>query len=117
MKIDDFLFICRISRRYKGCRYIKYAIELINEVEDDEIYLITKDIYPSIAKKFHTSTMVVESNIRTVVRHLFNEQKDILKPIFGYIPNKCPSNAQFLDALAFAYRELCKNPKFIQLTV
>lgn len=114
MKIDDFLFICRISRRYKGYRYIKYAIELINEVEDDEIYLITKDIYPSIAKKFHTSTMVVESDIRTVVRHLF---KDILKPIFGYIPNKCPSNAQFLDALAFAYRESCKNPNFIQLTV
>ena len=73
--------------------------------------------YPSIAKKFHTSTMVVESNIRTVVRHLFNEQKDILKPIFGYIPNKCPSNAQFLDALAFAYKESCKNPNFIQLTV
>ena len=48
MKIDDFLFICRISRRYKGCRYIKYAIELINEVEDDEIYLITKDIYPCL---------------------------------------------------------------------
>ena len=71
MKIDDFLFICRISRRYKGYRYIKYAIELINEMEDDEIYLITKDIYPSIAKKFHTSTTVVESNIRTVVRHLF----------------------------------------------
>lgn len=109
MKIDDFLFICRISRRYKGYRYIKYAIELINEVEDDEIYLITKDIYPSIAKKFHTSTMVVESNIRPVVRHLFNEQKDILKPIFGYIPNKCPSNAQFLDALAFAYKDKIRN--------
>lgn len=117
MKIDDFLFICRISLRYKGYRYIKYAIELINEVEDDEIYLITKDIYPTIAKKFHTSTTVVESNIRTVVRHFFNEQKDIIKPIFGYIPNKCPSNAQFLDALAFAYRELRKNPNFIQLTV
>ena len=116
MKLDDFLFICRISRRYKGYRYIKYAIKLINEMEEDEI-LITKDIYPSIAKKFYTSTTVVESDIRTVVRHLFNEQKDILKPIFGYIPNKCPSNAQFLDALAFAYRELCKNPDLIQLAV
>lgn len=116
MKLDDFLFICRISRRYKGYRYIKYAIELINEMKEGEI-LITKDIYPSIAKKFHTSTTVVESDIRTVVRHLFNEQKDILKPIFGYIPNKCPSNAQFLDALAFAYRELCKNSNLIQLAV
>lgn len=115
MKIDDFLFVCRISRRYKGYRYIKYAIELINEMEEDEIFLITKDIYPPIAKKFYTSTTVVESNIRTVVRHLFHEQKDILKLIFGYIPNKCPSNAQFLDALAFTYRELCKNPNFMQL--
>ena len=117
MKIDDFLFYCRIGRRYKGYRYIKYAIDLINEMEEDEIYLITKDIYPSIAKKFYTSTTVVESDIRTVVRHLFNEQKDILKPIFGYIPNKCPSNAQFLDALAFTYREACKNPDLIQLAV
>ena len=116
MKLDDFLFYCRISRTYKGYRYIKYAIELINEMEEDEI-LITKDIYPSIAKKFYTSTTVVESDIRTVVRHLFNEQKDILKPIFGYILNKCPSNAQFLDALAFAYRELCKNSSLIRLAV
>ena len=74
--------------------------------DSNNLNYITKLLYPSIAKKFHTSTTVVESDIRTVVRHLFNEQKDILKPIFGYIPNKCPSNAQFLDALAFAYR--CK---------
>lgn len=117
MKIDDFLFYCRISRTYKGYQYIKYAIELINEMEEDEIYLITKDIYPPIAKKFNSSTTVVEKNIRTVTNNLFNEQKDILKPIFGYIPNKCPSNAQFLDALAFTYREACKNPDLIQLTV
>lgn len=117
MRIDDFLFICRISRRYKGYQYIKYAIELINEMEEDERYLITKDIYPQIAQKFNTSTTVVEPNIRTVVRYLFNEQKDIMKPIFGYIPNKCPSNSQFLDAIAFAYREACKNPDLIQLAI
>lgn len=117
MRIDDFLFYCRIGRRYKGYRYIKYAIELINEMEEDEIYLITKDIYPQIAQKFNTSTTVVEKNIRTITNKLFTEQKDILKPIFGYIPNKCPSNSQFLDALAFAYREACKNPEIMQLAI
>lgn len=116
MKLDDFLFICRISRTYKGYRYIKYAIELINETEEDEI-LITKDIYPFIAKKFCTSPKVVGSDIHTIVQNLYSNEKDIIKLIFCYIPNKCPSNAQFLDALAFAYRELCNNSDLIQLAV
>ena len=117
MKLDDFLFYCRISRTYKGYRYTKYATELINEIEEDEIYLITKDIYPFIAKKFCTSPKVVESDIHTIVQNLYSNEKDIIKLIFCYIPNKCPSNAQFLDALAFTYREACKNPDLIQLAV
>ena len=104
MNLDNFLFVCRISKRYAGCRYIRYAIELINEAKDK--CLITKDIYPKIAQRYGTTITTVEHAIRTTIRPLWNEQRDIFKPLFGYELNKKPNNFQFLDALAFAYRTI-----------
>lgn len=110
MNLDNFLFICRISKRYAGCRYIRYAIELINEAEDK--CLITKDIYPKIAQRYDVSPATVEHDIRTIMRILWESNRDIIKPLFGYMPNKRPNNFQFLDALAFAYKTICTQEDF-----
>ena len=111
MNIERFLFYCRIAPRYKGYHYLRYAIQILSEMED--MYCLTKDIYPQIARKFNTSTTVVEHNIRTVANKLFHEHKDILKALFGYDLTKRPSNSQFIDALAFAYKEASRNPKLL----
>lgn len=111
MNIERFLFYCRIAPRYKGYQCLKYAIQIISEIED--MYYITKDIYSQIAEKFNTSTTVVEHNIHTIANKLFRDHKDILKALFGYDLTKCPSNSQLIDTLTFAYRETFKNPELL----
>ena len=74
--------------------------------------LITKDIYPKIAQRYDVSPATVEHDIRTIMRILWESNRDIIKPLFGYMPNKRPNNFQFLDALAFAYKTICTQEDF-----
>lgn len=110
MELDKFLFFCRISKQYKGCRYIRYAIEIINDSE--EKCFITKNIYPKIADRYNVSVTSIEHDIRTVVRIIWDKHQDIIKALFGYVPDRKPNNFQFIDAMAFAYRTILSGVNF-----
>ena len=55
-----------ITSTYKGYFFVADAIALAMNSQERPIK-ITKEIYPSLAAKFKTTTLNIEHNIRTVI--------------------------------------------------
>ena len=56
-----------ISENYKGFYYILSALDLIQE-KPERLLLVTKWLYPEIAKRHHTSSACVERDMRSVIQ-------------------------------------------------
>ena len=54
------------TSKYKGYFFVADAIQLAMDSHDKPIR-ITKDIYPYLARKYKTTTLNIEHNIRTVI--------------------------------------------------
>ncbi len=93
-----------ITSKYKGYRFIVEAVLLMLE-NPESGYKITKDIYPGIAKKYHTNISNIEHNIRTVVDTCWTKRREQLEKVAGYSLKHKPSNLEFLDILVFYIRE------------
>lgn len=91
-----------LNNSYKGFRYLIYAIQLVWEDYDFLTY-VCKGLYAEIAIHYHTTVANVERNIRTVKEVIWNNgDKETLRAVFGSLYYmKVPTNAQFIDALAF----------------
>lgn len=92
---------CKITTRYKGYYYLPEAVEIAREYAGAPFH-ITKDVYPAIAMRHHTSAECVERNIRTVIERCWRNQKGLIEEIMGYETENCPSNRDFIDAILYA---------------
>jgi two-component system response regulator (stage 0 sporulation protein A) len=96
-----------IPAHIKGYQYIREGIMMA--VKDPEILnYITKYLYPTIAKKYHTTTSSVERAIRHAIEVAWNRGKlDSLEEIFGYNVS-CgrgkPTNSEFIALIADKFR-------------
>lgn len=96
-----------IPAHIKGYQYIREGIMM--SVKDPEILnYITKYLYPTIAKKYHTTTSSVERAIRHAIEVAWNRGKlDSLEEIFGYSVS-CgkgkPTNSEFIALIADKFR-------------
>ena len=71
-EIENLLLRLGANRSYTGFYYVIYAVQL--SIEDgDKLQLISKWLYPEVAKKYHTSVQCVERNIRTLVALIWNK--------------------------------------------
>ncbi len=93
-----------ITSKYKGYRYVVDAVLLMLERHDSG-YKITKDIYPEVARKYHTNINNIEHNIRTIVDMCWMNRRQELESVAGYTLSYKPSNLEFLDILVFYLRE------------
>jgi len=96
-----------IPAHVKGYQYIREAI--LMAVEDVSILgAVTKELYPSIAKKFDSAPSRVERGIRHAIELAWERgQKDTLKRIFGYSKNierQKPTNSEFIALLSDKFR-------------
>ncbi len=96
-----------IPAHIKGYQYIREGIMMA--VKDQEILnYITKYLYPTIAKKYHTTTSSVERAIRHAIEVAWNRGKlDSLEEIFGYnisCGKGKPTNSEFIALLADKFR-------------
>lgn len=95
-----------INSKYKGYPLIVDAINFY--VENYGKYIkITKDIYPLLSKKYSIPFSCVERNIRTVVETCWDNDKQAVEAILGYKTAKCPSNSEFIDAIAYRIAKDC----------
>ena len=88
----------RVTSRYKGYLLIIDATFLY--LEKDFIQ-ITKDIYPVLAQKYHMSTTSIERNIRTIIEICWRNDRRAVQNLFGYELTKCPTNSEFIEAIAY----------------
>lgn len=100
-----------IPAHIKGYQYIREAI--IMSVNDmNMLNFITKLLYPSIAKKYKTTSSSVERAIRHAIEVAWMRGKiDVLEEMFGYTVSAGkgkPTNSEFIamiaDKLRIAYK-------------
>lgn len=89
-----------ITTKYKGYHFILDAIEIASGKQNETLY-ITKDIYPMIASKYHTSIYSVEKDIRTIIEKCWINKKELLEKIAGCKLNYCPTNSEFIDYITY----------------
>jgi len=92
-----------IPAHVKGYQYIRDAILMV--IEDVSLLgAVTKELYPSIAKKHDTAPSRVERGIRHAIELAWERgHTETMKKIFGYsmnIERQKPTNSEFIALLA-----------------
>jgi two-component system response regulator (stage 0 sporulation protein A) len=92
-----------VPAHIKGYQYLREAIIMvINDI--DIINQITKQLYPAIATKYHTTPSRVERAIRHAIEVAWGRgQQDTVESIFGYTVSAAkgkPTNSEFIAMIA-----------------
>ena len=97
--IYDLLYRLGLTANYTGFFRISYAIFLSVE-NPQRLALVTKWLYPEVAKHYGTTWQAVERNIGGAVTLIWNHRSPLLPELFGVpLPPK-PRNAKFLAVVA-----------------
>jgi len=102
-KLSNIFITVGIPAHIKGYQFLREAIKMAIETPDI-INSITKKLYPSIAKKFDTSSSKVERAIRHAIEVAWNRGKiENINNLFGikvYSDNEKPTNGEFIALVA-----------------
>ena len=116
MSITKLLHELGVPSHIKGYNYIREGITLIYN-SPDLSSAITKELYPMISKKYHTTPSRVERAIRHAIEVSWNRANwELMEEIFGYsvdIDKAKATNSEFIvtlaDKLRLEYRESVYN--------
>ena len=101
--VTDMIHEIGVPAHIKGYQYLREAIMM--SVEDPEMLgSITKVLYPTIARKYQTTSSRVERAIRHAIEVAWNRGKmETLDAMFGYTINTAkgkPTNSEFIALIA-----------------
>ena len=101
MDIYDLLYHLGITANYTGFFQTASAVRLCME-QPERLLLVTKWVYPDVAKRYKTNWKAVERNIRTVNGIVWEQNRPYLEELTGRgLPYK-PGNAQLLAILVYS---------------
>lgn len=102
-QITNIIHEIGVPAHIKGYIYLREAIKLVIE-NIDLLSAVTKELYPSIAKKFNTTSSRVERAIRHAIEVAWSRGKvDTINALFGYTINNekgKPTNSEFIAMVA-----------------
>lgn len=102
-QIADTLKSLGMPAHIKGYQYVRTAIILKTE-EPDEMYSVTKRLYPAIAEEYNTTPSRVERAIRHAIEVAWDRGNvEVLHSYFGYtieMNRGKPTNSEFIAMLA-----------------
>lgn len=102
-KISNIFLTVGIPAHIKGYQFLREAIKMAIH-KPEIVSSITKELYPSIAKRFETSPSKVERAIRHAIEVAWNRGKiENINSIFGikvYNQNEKPTNGEFIALVA-----------------
>ena len=106
-RVTNMIHEIGIPAHIKGYHYLRDAIMMA--VEDmDVLNAITKILYPTVAKKYQTTSSRVERAIRHAIEVAWSRGKiDILDNLFGYTVSNGkgkPTNSEFIALVADTIR-------------
>jgi len=97
LKVGSTLREVGIAPHIKGFTYLKDAVLMVLERED-LLGLITKELYPTIAKKHQTTASRVERAMRHAIKSAWNEGMQQHELFNGRIEQeKSPKNSEFIS--------------------
>lgn len=102
-EITNIIHEIGVPAHIKGYMYLREAITMV--VEDMELLsAVTKELYPSIAKKYNTTASRVERAIRHAIEVAWGRgQVDAINKLFGYTVHNDkgkPTNSEFIAMVA-----------------
>lgn len=102
-KVTNILHEIGVPAHIRGYHYMREAIMMaVNDL--DVLNYITKELYPSIAKKCNTTPSRVERAIRHAIEVAWSRGKvDAIDNLFGYTVNNHkgkPTNSEFIALIA-----------------
>lgn len=102
-EITSIIHEIGVPAHIKGYLYLREAITMV--VENIELLsAVTKELYPSIAKKFNTTPSRVERAIRHAIEVTWSRGKiDTINKLFGYTVHNDkgkPTNSEFIAMVA-----------------
>lgn len=102
LEISQLLHNLGIPSHIRGYKYIREGIMLI--YNNDQVSLVTKEIYPQIANKFETTPSRVERAIRHAIEvSCIRGDLSLMENIFGFsvsCEKDKPTNSEFLTTIA-----------------
>ncbi len=98
-KMTSILLELGMQPKYSGFKYIIYAVKMCVDYGDKELS-ITKEIYPTIAKKYNKKPQDIERAIRTAIERTWGSRKtDVLERLYRAPINPeagVPTNFSFI---------------------
>lgn len=97
----DLLYSLGVTENYKGFLHTTYAVSLCME-RQDRLLLVTKWLYPDIAKRYGTNWKAVERNIRTVSTIAWKRNRTLLESLAHRPLDRRLCSTEFLAVLFYA---------------
>lgn len=98
-EIYDLLYRLGVTANYTGFFHTACAVALCAE-QPERLLLVTKWLYPEVAKQYGTNWKAVERSIRTVGKYIWRENRTLLEQLARRPLAEKPRNAQLLAILA-----------------
>lgn len=101
-EIYTLLYQLGLTANYTGFFYVSYAVYLVAQ-QPDRLLLVTKWLYPEVAKHDATTWKCVERDIRTAVNVVWDTNPKLLGALARHpLPQK-PKTSTFLSILALQF--------------
>ena len=111
-KVTQLLHQIGVPAHVKGYHYLRESI-IMSVEKPDIINAVTKQLYPSVAKKYETTSSRVERAIRHAIEVAWDRGDiDVLNSYFGYTIHNDrgkPTNSEFIAMISDRLRLQIKN--------
>ena len=101
-EVYELLMRFGVGRKYQGFDQCAHAVYLSAE-QPERLTLVTKWLYPDVAKQFGVSWTVIERNLRTVSRIAWENNRPLLEQLAGRALSAIPSSTEFVKILAYHF--------------
>lgn len=101
-EVYDLLLRFGIGKKYQGFQQCAHAVYLSAE-EPERLTLVTKWLYPDVARQFGVSWFCVERNLRTITRIAWSNNRELLEKLAGREIPSIPTSTQFIRILTYYF--------------
>ena len=108
-EVYDLLYHLGVTANYTGFFQTAFAVRLCMK-QPERLLLVTKWVYPDVARHYKTNWKAVERNIRTVNGLVWEQSRPYLEELAGRELLYKPSNAQLLAILSYSLLSQCASP-------
>lgn len=112
LRVTEILHEIGVPAHIKGYHYLRDSI-IMSVEKPDIINAVTKQLYPSVAKKYETTSSRVERAIRHAIEVAWDRGDiDVLNSYFGYTIHNDrgkPTNSEFIAMISDRLRLRIKN--------